>query len=227
MDEKNDEKDEKTQILESWEPKTEVGRLVKEGKITSIEEIYKLGKPVLETQVIELLLSDLKEETLEIKSTQRVTDCGRKAQFRTVVLVGDGKGHLGIGAGKSEEVKPAIESAINDAKRNIICVPFGSGSWEDRGEYYNSIPVRCVGKCGSVKVELQPAPRGLGQVGNRIIRTILQYAGIKDVWSRASGNTSNIYNTAMAVLYALESLNTMRGARWPQYPNPRHKRVKI
>ncbi len=226
-DQREREREERRKSLESWEPRTEIGRQVKAGQITAIEEIYKLGKPVLEHQIVGLLLPDLKEETLEIKSTQRVTDCGRKAQFRTVVLLGDGKGHFGIGAGKSEEVKPSIESALNDAKRNIVCVPFGSGSWEDKGDYNNSIPIRSTGKCGSVKVELQPAPRGLGQVGNKIIRAILQAAGVKDVWSRATGKTSNIFNTAVAVQNSIENLNRVHGAPWAQYPNPRLKRVKI
>ncbi len=210
-----------------WVPRTEIGRMVKEGKITSIEEIYKMGKPVLEHEIVDHFFPDLKDETLEIRSTQRVTDCGRKAQFRAVILIGDSSGHFGIGVGKSEEVKPAIESAIKCAKRNMICVPFGSGSWEDKGDYTNSIPVGATGKCGSATVTLKPAPRSLGVVANKIVKKILQKAGIKDVWTSAKGRTSNILNMAFATQNAVEALNTIAGATWQQYPNPRLKKVRI
>jgi len=193
-----------------WVPKTEVGRQVKSGAITSVEEIYASGKKILEHEIVDHLYPDMAEETLEVSSTQRMTDNGRKAQFRAIVLVGDRKGHFGIGAGKSEEVKPAIESAVRNAKRSLICVQLGCGSWRCGCGQKHSIPIKVVGKMGSVEVTLKPAPRGLGLAANDVVKKVLFIAGVKDVWSFSRGRTRNIYNTAMATASALEQLNTMR-----------------
>jgi len=126
------------------------------------------------------------------------------------VLVGDKNGHFGIGAGKSEEVKPAIESAVKFAKRNLISVPLGCGSWECGCGKKHSLPIKVVGKLGSVEVSLIPAPRGLGVAANEVVKKVLSAAGVKDIWSFSRGHTRNVYNTAMATAAALEQLNTMR-----------------
>jgi len=193
-----------------WIPKTSIGTKVKNKEILSVEEIFDLGKPITESEIVDFLLPDLEEETLEVSSTQRMTDNGRKMQFRAIVLVGDRKGHFGIGAGKSEEVKPAIESAVKDAKRRIISVPLGCGSWECGCSQKHSVPIEITGKNGSVKVTLKPAPRGLGIAASKVVKKVLMFAGIKDAWSFSRGHTSSIYNTAMAVTNALDSLNSMR-----------------
>jgi small subunit ribosomal protein S5 len=193
-----------------WVPKTEIGRAVKSGQITSVEEIFASGKKILEHQIVDHLYPNMSEETLEVSSTQRMTDNGRKAQFRAIVLVGDKNGHFGIGAGKSEEVKPAIESAVKNAKRNLISVPLGCGSWECGCGQKHSLPIRVVGKLGSVEVTLKPAPRGLGVAANEVVKKVLSAAGVKDIWSFSRGHTRNVYNAAMATADALEQLNTMR-----------------
>ena len=193
-----------------WIPKSDVGRLVKTGQITSLEEINSMGKPILESGIVDHLYPDMTEDTLEVKSTQRMTGNGRKMQFRAIVLVGDKKGHFGIGAGKSEEVKPAIESAIKDAKRNIISVPLGCGSWESGAGFKNSIPIAVNGRAGSVRVLLKPAPRGVGLAANDVVKKVLAAAGVKDIWSFSRGHTRSIYNTAMATANALDQLNTMK-----------------
>ena len=193
-----------------WIPKTEIGRLVKSGQITSVEDIYGMGKKILECEIVDFLYPNMEEQTLEVSSTQRMTDNGRKMQFRAIVLVGDRNGHFGIGAGKSEEVKPAIESAIKSAKRNLITVPLGCGSWESGPGFKNSIPITVSGKAGSVRVVLKPAPRGVGLAANDVVKKVLQLAGVKDIWSFSRGHTRSIYNTAMATADALEQLSTMR-----------------
>ena len=193
-----------------WIPKSDIGRLVKSGQITSVEEIFSMGKPILESGIIDHLYPDMTEDTLEVKSTQRMTGNGRKMQFRAIVLVGDKKGHFGIGAGKSEEVKPAIESAIKSAKRNIMSVPFGCGSWESGAGFKNSIPISVNGRAGSVRVLLKPAPRGVGLAANEVVKKVLAAAGVKDIWSFSRGHTRSIYNTAMATADALDQLNTMK-----------------
>lgn len=196
--------------LDAWVPKTEIGRKVKAGEITSVEEIYALGKPILEPEIVNSLLPGLESETIEIRNTQRMTDCGRKMQFRAIVIVGDKNGHVGIGTGKSEEVRPAIESASKNARRNIVAIPRGSGSWEDTVKAPHSIPIKVVGKNGSVEVVIKPAPRGVGIAANPIVKKVLFYAGIKNAWSFSRGRTRNIYNMAMATIYALSSLSGMR-----------------
>lgn len=188
-----------------WIPKTDIGRQVKSGQITSVEEIFFMGKKILEQEIVDHLYPNLTEETLEVSSTQRMTDNGRKMQFRAIVLVGDKNGHVGIGAGKSEEVKPAIESAIKFAKRNLISVPLSG-----QGNIKNTLPIKVVGKVGSVEVTLKPAPLGLGLAANEVVKKVLSAAGVKDIWSFSRGRTRNIYNTSMAVIDALEQLNTMR-----------------
>ena len=203
-------RDDRDEPKPDWLPKTDIGRQVKAGTITSVEEIFGQGKKILEYEIVDHLYPDMNEETLEVPSIQRMTDNGRKAQFRAIVLVGDKKGHFGIGAGKSEEVKPAIESAIKNAKRNLISVPLGCGSWECGCGQKHSVPIQVIGKLGSVKVTLKPAPRGLGIAANEVVKKVLSYAGVKDVWSFSRGRTRNIYNTAMATANALEQLNTMR-----------------
>ncbi len=182
---------------------------MKNKEILTIEEIFDLGKPILEAEIVDFLLPTLEEETLEVSPTQRMTDCGRKMQFRAIVLVGDANGHFGIGAGKAEEVRPAIETAVKNAKRNIKFVQFGCGSWECGCKTPHSIPIMTKGKCGSVEVTLKPAPRGLGLAANKVVRKVLQKAGVKDIWSFARGYTSNVYNMAMATADALDRLNSM------------------
>jgi small subunit ribosomal protein S5 len=196
--------------VENWVPKTELGRLVKSGQITSIEEIFALGKKILEPEIVDFLLPNLEAETLEIRTTQRMTDCGRKTQFRAVVIVGDKNGHVGLGVSKSEEAKPAIENATKKAKLNIISVPRGNGSWEDTFKSPHSIPIKTKGKEGSVEVILKPAPRGIGIAANQVVRKVLYYAGVKNVWSFSRGKTRNILNMARACIKALDNLNKLK-----------------
>ena len=188
-----------------WVPKTEIGRMVKSGQITSVEEIFAMGKQILEYEIVDHLYPNMTEETLSVSSTQRMTKNGRKAQFRAIVLVGDKNGHVGIGWGKSEEVKPAIESAIKSAKRSLIFVPIAS-----TGTHKHTIPIKVVGKVGSVEVTLKPAPLGVGLAANDVTKKVLASAGVKDVWSFSRGRTRNIYNNAMAVIDALSHLSSMR-----------------
>lgn len=195
---------------DTWHPKTELGKKVKNGEITSFEQIAEIGKPVLEPELIDVLLPNLCEETLLVKTTQRVTDSGRKIQFRVVVAVGDKNGHVGIGVGKADSVKPALDYAIKNAKKNIISVPMACGSWECKCHLAHSVPRTVQGKEGSTVVLLKPAPRGLGLVSNTTIKKVLSMAGVKDVWSTTIGNTNNIYNTAMAGIKALKNISVVK-----------------
>lgn len=196
--------------IEAWQPKTELGRKVKAREIASIDEIFEMGKPILEHQIVDALLPGMKEDVLEIRNTQRMTDCGRKAQFRAVVLVGDGNGHVGIGVGKAGEMRPAIETAVKYAKRNITRIPLGCGSWECGCGTRHSVPISVSGKSGSVHIKIKPAPRGLGLAASEVVKKVLRAVGITDAWSFTRGKTGAVHNTAFATLDALETLNRMK-----------------
>ncbi|MCX6777437.1 MAG: 30S ribosomal protein S5 [Candidatus Micrarchaeota archaeon] len=210
------------EVAPEWVPKTEIGRRVHSGDVISIEEIFETGKPILEPQIVDKLLPNLSNELIEVCVTQRMTDCGRKAQFKAIVAVGDGRGHLGLGVGKSEETGPAAKMAFRNAKKNIISVPLGCGSWECGCGTTHSVPIKTNGKNGSVSITIRPAPRGVGIVANETVRRILSLAGVKDAWCNSRGRTRGIYNTSMAVYHALDNLNRMkiRGQWSSQDPQP-------
>ena len=197
--------------VENWEPKTEIGRKVKDGEITTLEEIRKSGKPILEPEIIDKLHPELESETLLVKTTQRATDSGKRVKFRVVKVIGDKKGHVGLGVGKSDEIRPAMDYAVKNAKKNMIAVKFGCGSWEYRGHLRQSLPFKVVGKEGSTVITLMPAPPGIGLASNDVVKKVLKMAGVKDVWSTMQGG-SNTYNIASAAIKALDNLNTFKGA---------------
>lgn len=197
-------------IMESWEPRTELGRMVKQGEINTLEQIFHLGKRIEELEIIDALLPNLKNEVIEISSVQRMTKNNRKMKFRVVVVVGDGNGHVGLGAGKDVEVKAAIDSAIINAKKNIIPIIFGCGSWQCLCGTGHSLPLIVKGKAGSVEVILKPAPRGLGIVTNKYVKKMLVLAGLKDIWMFSRGRTRARYNMLLAVFKALDSINKMK-----------------
>jgi small subunit ribosomal protein S5 len=194
---------------EDWQPRTALGMQVKNGEISTLEQIFDMGKPILEPEISDVLLQDLESETLEVRSTQRVTDSGKRTQLRVVVVIGDRKGHVGIGVGKSVEMRPALDYAVRNAKKSMISIKSGCGSWECRCNIKHSLPKKTVGKEGSTIVTLKPAPRGVGLATNDVVRKVLGMAGVKDVWSFSRGG-GNVYNMATATIYALENLNKLK-----------------
>ncbi len=196
--------------IEAWEPKTLVGKKVKSHEITSIEQIFHMGQRIDEVEIVEALLPDLKHDVIEIISVQRMTKNNRKAKYRATAIVGDGKGHVGVGAGKDVEVKAAIDSSIKNAKVNIIPILLGCGSWQCACGTAHSLPLIAKGKCGSVEVILKPAPRGLGVVASDPIRKMLELAGVKDLWSFSRGRTRTKYNVLFATYRALLSTESMK-----------------
>jgi small subunit ribosomal protein S5 len=196
--------------VSSWTPKTEIGRKVKNGEINSIDKILEEGRKILEPEIIDYLLKDLKAEVVELRSTQKMTDSGRKQRYRAIVIIGDGKSYIGVGVGKGDEVRPSIEDALKDAKLSIIKTSLGCGSWECKCGEPHSIPAKSVGKYSGVRVILKPAPKGTGIVANPVIKKILMMAGVKDVWTKAFGRVENRLNTAYATLEALKNLHKIR-----------------
>ena len=206
----NRDQNERVFNIEEWTPLTELGKKVKAHEITSIEQIFHSDKRIEEREIVDALLPNLKSEVIEIMSVQRMTKNNRKAKYRVTAVVGDQNGHVGVGAGKDIEVKAAIENAISNAKRNVIPIIFGCGSWQCQCGTSHSLPFTTTGKCGSVEVILKPAPRGLGIVASDPVRKMLVLAGVKDLWSFSRGRTRAKYNTLMAVYRALTNINSMK-----------------
>ncbi len=194
----------------SWKPKTKMGVLVKSGEIKNIEEIFASGKIIKEVGIVDALFPKLEDKVLEIASVQRMTKNNRRQKFRVTVVVGDRNGHVGIGVGKDVEVKPAIETAIKDAKKNIISIRLGCGSWECNCGTNHTLPLTETAKCGSSFVTLKPAPRGVGIVAADTMRSVLELAGVKDVWTYSRGRTRNVYNVAIATYTALKKVTQIK-----------------
>ncbi|OYT57105.1 MAG: 30S ribosomal protein S5 [Thermoprotei archaeon] len=190
--------------IEEWQPRTKVGRMVKEGKIVSLDEIFESNLRITEPEIVDYLMPDLKHEVIDIGIVQKQTDAGEMTRFKAIVVIGNMDGYVGIGAGKARQLRFAIQKAIQDAKLKIIPVKRGCGSWECRCGEPHSLPFTVRGKSGSVEVILKPAPKGTGLVIGDIGKKVLKYAGVKDIWSHTRGETRTSYNFAMAVYNALK-----------------------
>jgi len=192
------------EAVEEWVPRTKLGRLIQEGKITSIEEIFMEGYRIREPEIVDILLPDLEEEVININLVQKQTDAGEQSRFKAIVAIGNRDGYVGLGSGKARQVRTAIEKAAVDARLNITPVRRGCGSWECGCGKSHSLPFQVRGKCGSVEVVLIPGPRGLGLVASEIAKIILSLAGIKDCWTRSYGSTRTVPSFAYAVFDALK-----------------------
>jgi len=198
---------------EEWEPKTNLGHMVKEGTITDIDEIFEKGLPIMELEIVDTLLPDLEEEVMDVNLVQRMHKSGRKVNFRVIVSVGNKNGYVGLGQGKAKEVGPAIRKAVDDAKYNIIKVRRGCGDWGCICGREHTVPFKVSGKSGSVRVTLIPAPGGVGLAVGDVGKTILGLAGIDDVWSNTMGQTQTTINFASAVFDALKNLSKVKASR--------------
>lgn len=207
--------------LEAWVPKTGLGRKVKSGEITSIDQILDVGLRIMEPEIVDALLSDLGSDLLMIgqskgkfgggqrrafKQTQKKTAEGNKPSFGTMVVIGNRNGYIGMGYGKSRETVLSREKALRNAKLNIIKIRRGCGSWQCGCKTPHTIPFSVAGKCGSVTIRLMPAPKGSGLRVAEECRKILALAGVRDVWSKTFGQTRTTINLAAACFSALKNL---------------------
>jgi len=186
-----------------WIPKTNLGKKVVSGEINSMEEILSNGLRIQEAGIVKKLLPDLNTEVIDVGIIQKMTPNGQSTRFKALVAAGNENGWLGIGMGKSKQMRIAIEKANNAAYLNVSPVKLGCGSWECRCDQKHSIPFKVRGRGGSVTIEILPAPRGLGLVAGGKIRNLLRLAGIKDVWTTAKGSTATMNSTSKAVLQCL------------------------
>ncbi len=193
-----------------WIPQTRLGKLVKEGQVTTMAEALASGLPIREYQIVDALIPDIRDEVLDINMVQRMTDSGRRVKFRATVIVGNGDGFVGMGEGKDVQVGVAIRKAIDAAKMNIIAIKRGCGSWECGCGLGHTVPFGVKGKAGSVEIELRPAPRGLGLTSGGTAKKVLEIAGIKDAWTKVYGETRTTINFAKATFDALMKTTTMK-----------------
>ena len=141
----------------------------------------------------DLQLND--EVVIEIKRVSKATTGGRRMRFRTIVVVGDGNGHVGIGYGRANEVAAAVNKAKESAKKQIFKTPLIKGT----------IPHRVDVKFGSVKLMLKPASQGTGIIAGGPVRAVLEQLGIKNILTKNTGSTSPI-NVVKAVESGLKQL---------------------
>ena len=188
---------------EIWIPRTSLGVMVTTGKITSMKEIYENGYRIQESGIIKKLLPGIKTEVIDVGIVQKQTTNGEYTRFKALVAAGDESGWLGIGQGKSKQMRIAIEKATNAAYLAVSPVKLGCGSWECRCDQPHSVPFKVRGRGGSVTIEIIPGPRGLGLVAGGNIRNLLKLAGLKDVWTKSKGSTNTMNSTSKAVLNCL------------------------
>lgn len=186
-----------------WIPQTELGHKVAAGAITTMEEILENGSRIQEAGIIKKLLPDLETEVVSVGMIQKMTANGQSTRFKAIVAAGNSNGWLGIGQGKSRQIRVAIEKATNHAYLNVNPIKLGCGSWECKCDQKHSIPFKVQGRGGSVTIEIFPAPRGLGLVAGGKIRRLLELAGLKDAWTSAKGSTTTMTSTSTALLECL------------------------
>ena len=137
----------------------------------------------------------LEESVIKINRTAKVTSRGKRFRFSALVAVGDGKGHIGIGFGKANEVIMCIQKGKEIAKRSMYKIPVINGT----------IPHKIIGKQGASKVMLKPASPGTGIIAGGPVRAVMEQIGIANILSKNSGST-NAINVVKAVEQGLKDL---------------------
>ena len=144
-------------------------------------------------------VSEFDKQVVQVRRVQKVVKGGRTLRFSALVVVGDRKGRVGIGIGKSKEVSAAIEKATTVAKKNVVNIPIVD----------NTIPHNTIGKYSATSIMLLPAPEGTGVIAGGSARAVIELAGIKNIVTKRHGS-SNRMNCVKATMAGLLSLKTKK-----------------
>lgn len=138
---------------------------------------------------------ELKEKVVNVARVAKVVKGGKRFSFAALVVVGDEKGHVGIGSGKAKEVQDAIQKAITNAKKNLVPVAIKDAT----------LPHEVIGHFGSSRVLMKPASPGTGVIAGGGVRVVLELSGVKNVLTK-SLSSNNPYNVVYATFDGLKQL---------------------
>ena len=147
----------------------------------------------------------LEDTVVKVFRCSKVIKGGRRFSFAALVVVGDHGGTVGIGYGKANEVRSAVEKAVKDAKKSLHEIVIVDGT----------IPHKVVGKCRATSITLVPATAGTGVIAGSSARAVLEYAGVRDVLTKINGSTSakNVVKAVMDGLLNLRSKEMVESLR--------------
>ncbi|HWA64645.1 MAG TPA: 30S ribosomal protein S5 [Candidatus Paceibacterota bacterium] len=138
--------------------------------------------------------SEFDQKVLELARVSRVTKGGKRFSFRSTVVIGDGKGRVGVGMAKGKDVAQAVQKGVNQARKNLITIPLKNGT----------IPYQVEAKYSSAVVILKPARGGVKAGGP--VRVVAKLSGITGLTGKLIERTNNKVNIAMATIVALQKL---------------------
>ena len=139
---------------------------------------------------------DLQEEVVvKIKRVSKVTSRGKRLRFSALVVIGDGKGYVGMGMGKANEVISAISKSKENAKQNLFKAPLINGT----------IPHKIIGKHCASRVMLKPASPGTGIIAGAAVRAVMEQMGVENILTKITGS-NNLLNVVRATINALQNL---------------------